>query len=210
MRKCVSYCMTRNIYPMVIPSMKSLLTNNDIDTVYLITEDDDIGIELPDICKVINVSDQQYILRSSPNYNTHFTWMVMIRLALPFILKDEERVLSLDLDTIIQSNIEDLWDMDMSGKYVAGVPNYSLGAQELHTMNTDWIMPIGYSVIGIIYATAAVLVIYSSTVIYIKLQTGDDGFLKSVTMLLGAILFLFSAIWVIPGFLGSGGSTPLW
>lgn len=92
----------------------------------------------------------------------------------------------------------------------AGVPNYSLGAQELHTMNTDWIMPIGYSVIGIIYATAAVLVIYSSTVIYIKLQTGDDGFLKSVTMLLGAILFLFSAIWVIPGFFGSGGSTPLW
>lgn len=126
MRKCVSYCMTRNIYPMVIPSMKSLLANNDIDQVYLITEDDEIGIELPDICKVINVSNQQYILRSSPNYNTHFTWMVMIRLALPFILKDEERVLSLDLDTIIQSNIEDLWDLDMKDKYVAGATERDL------------------------------------------------------------------------------------
>ena len=120
MRKCVSYCMTRNIYQMVIPSMKSLLANNDIDTVYLITEDDDIGIELPDICKVINVSGQQYIKKSSPNYYTNFTWMVMIRLALPLILKDEDRLLSLDLDTIIQSNIEDLWGLDMTGKYVAG------------------------------------------------------------------------------------------
>lgn len=92
----------------------------------------------------------------------------------------------------------------------AGVPDYSKGAQELYVMNTDWIMPIGYSVVGIIYATAAVLAIYSATTIYIKLQTGDEGFLKSVMMLLGAILFLFSAVWVLPGFFGSGGSTPLW
>ena len=92
----------------------------------------------------------------------------------------------------------------------AGVPDYSLGAQELHRMNTDWIMPIGYSVIGIIYAIAAVLAIYSATTIYIKLQTGDEGFLKSVMMLLGAILFLFSAVWVLPGFFGSGGSSPMW
>lgn len=120
MRKCVSYCMTRNIYPMVIPSMKSLLANNNIDTVYLITEDDNIGIELPDNVKIINVTGQEYIKKTSPNYNTNFTWMVMIRLALPMILKNEDRVLSLDLDTIIQSNIEDLWDLNMRGKYVAG------------------------------------------------------------------------------------------
>ena len=120
MKKCVSYCMTRNIYPMVFPSMKSLLANNDIDTIYLITEDDDIGFWLPDKVKIINVSGQQYIKKTSPNYYTNFTWMVMIRLALPFILPEEERVLSLDLDTIIQSNIEELWDLQMDDKYVAG------------------------------------------------------------------------------------------
>ena len=118
--KCASYCMTRNIYPMVIPSLKSLLANNDIDRVYLITEDDDIGLWLPDNVKIINVSGQQYIKQSSPNYYTNFTWMVMIRLALPMILEEEDRLLSLDLDTIIQSNIEDLWDLDMTDKYVAG------------------------------------------------------------------------------------------
>jgi len=126
MKKCVSYCMTRNIYQMVIPSMKSLLANNDIDTVYLITEDDDIGLELPDVCKIINVTGQEYIKKSSPNYYTNFTWMVMIRLALPLILKDEDRLLSLDLDTIIQSNIEDLWDLDMTDKYVAGATERDL------------------------------------------------------------------------------------
>lgn len=125
-KRCVSYCMTRNIYSMVIPSMKSLLANNDIDMVYLITEDDDIGIELPDIVKIINVSGQQYIKKSSPNYYTNFTWMVMIRLALPFILADEKRVLSLDLDTIIQSNIEELWDLPMDDKYVAGATENDL------------------------------------------------------------------------------------
>ena len=128
MRKCVSYCMTRNIYQMVIPSMKSLLAHNDIDTVYLITEDDDIGIELPDVCKVINVSDQQYIKKTSPNYYTNFTWMVMIRLALPLILKDEDRLLSMDLDTIVQGSIEDLWGLDMKDKYVAGATENRLSA----------------------------------------------------------------------------------
>ena len=126
MRKCVSYCMTRNIYKQILPSLKSLLANNDIDTVYLLTEDDDIGIWLPDNVKIINVSDQQYIKPSSPNYHTNFTWMVMMRLALPFVLADEERVLSLDLDTIIQTNIEELWKLDMTDKYVAGATEKDL------------------------------------------------------------------------------------
>lgn len=104
---------------MVIPSMKSLLANADIDTIYLLTEDDDIGIELPDVCRIINVSGQEYIKKTSPNYYTNFTWMVMMRMALPMILP-EERVLSLDLDTIVQSNIDELWDLDMDGKYIAG------------------------------------------------------------------------------------------
>ena len=111
---------------MVIPSMKSLLANNDLDTVYLITEDDKITMDLPANVKIINVTGQEYIKKTSPNYNTHFTWMVMIRLALPFILKNEDRVLSLDLDTIIQSNIEDLWELDMTDKYVAGATENKL------------------------------------------------------------------------------------
>lgn len=125
MKKCVSYCMTRNIYNRILPSLKSLLANNDIDTAYILAEDDDIGIWLPDNVKIINVSGQQFIKETSPNYYTNFTWMVMMRLALPFILK-EDRVLSLDLDTIIQTNIEELWDLPMDDKYVAGATETEL------------------------------------------------------------------------------------
>lgn len=89
--------------------------------------------------------------------------------------------------------------------YRYGVPNYTLGAQALRNMNDKWIDPIKYSVVGIIYTVAALMVMYSGTVIYIKLQTGDEGFLKSVTMLIGAILFLFTSVEVIPGFFGEHG-----
>lgn len=130
MRKVVSYCMTRNIYPMVIPSMKSLLANNDIDTVYLLTEDDDTRLDLPDIVKTINVSGQQYFKHDSPNFYNRFTWMVMMRMALPFVLADEEKVLSLDLDTIVQQNIEQLWGLNMNDKYIAGAIEDALSAQK--------------------------------------------------------------------------------
>lgn len=113
--------MTRNIYQMIIPSMKSLLAHNHIDKIYILTEDDDIGIDLPNICEIINVSNQQYIKTSSPNYQNKLTYMVLMRMALPMILYDEDKILSLDLDTIIQDNIEELWDLSMDNKYIAGV-----------------------------------------------------------------------------------------
>lgn len=89
--------------------------------------------------------------------------------------------------------------------YRHGVPNYSMGAQVLKKMNDKWIEPIKYSVVGIIYTIAALMVMYSGTVIYIKLQTGDEGFMKSATMLVGAVLFLFTSVEVIPGFFGEHG-----
>ena len=112
--------MTRNIYRMVIPSLKSLLYHNNIDKVYLLTEDDDVGFWLPKQVEVVNVSCQQWFKKSSPNYNNVFTWMVMMRMALCHVLPDAERILSLDLDTIIQDDITDLWDLPMDNKYVAG------------------------------------------------------------------------------------------
>lgn len=114
------YCMTRNIYRMIIPSLKSLLANNRIDKVFLLTEDDDVGFWLPENVEVINVSDQIYFKKESPNYFNCFTWMVMMRMALPFVLPNVGKVLSLDLDTIVARNLDELWDIPMDGKYVAG------------------------------------------------------------------------------------------
>lgn len=56
--------------------------------------------------------------------------MALIRAALTKVLPDEDLVLSLDVDTIIDKNIDDLWDYDMSNYYIAGVvePHRSLSA----------------------------------------------------------------------------------
>lgn len=91
----------------------------------------------------------------------------------------------------------------------AGVPDYSQTAQALLEMNV-WVMNIGGAVVSLLYAIGAVLAIYSATVIYLKLQTGEEGFTKSVVMLIGSILFLLSAVRVLPAFFGLGQGVGIW
>ena len=91
-----------------------------------------------------------------------------------------------------------------------GAPNYSYGAQGLAEMTTTLLASIGY-VVALLYAIASLLAIYNATVIYIKLQMGEEGFAKSVVMLIGAILFLIAATTVMPAFFGysyTGGDMP--
>ena len=121
MRKVACYCMTRNIYPMVRPSLNSLLKNSSVDHVYLIAEDDDVGFPLPDKVSVVNVADQTFFSKDGPNYGCYWTYMVMMRIALCHVLPEEEQVLSLDLDTIVAENIDDLWDTPINDFYCAGV-----------------------------------------------------------------------------------------
>ena len=82
-----------------------------------------------------------------------------------------------------------------------GGVNYSLTAQALAEMTEEIVLTMGY-VVGLLYAVASLLAIYNATVIYIKMQAGEDGFTKSVMMLIGAILFLIGATIVLPSFFG--------
>ena len=82
-----------------------------------------------------------------------------------------------------------------------GGVNYSLTAQALADMTDEVILTMGY-LVGLLYAVASLTAIYNATVIYIKLQAGEDGFTKSVMMLVGAILFLIGATVVLPAFFG--------
>lgn len=92
-----------------------------------------------------------------------------------------------------------------------GGVNYSLTAQALADMTDEVIVTMGY-VVGLLYAVASLTAIYNATVIYIKLQSGEEGFTKSVMMLVGAILFLIGATMVLPAFFGynagSSGYSP--
>lgn len=121
MNKSVCYCLTRNIYHKVIPSIRSLVHFNDIDRIYLLIEDDAFPYELPDQAVTINVSNQPYFRHDGPNYNQRWTYMVLMRAALTKYLSGEERVLSLDVDTIVRGDISALWGCDLDGYYLAGV-----------------------------------------------------------------------------------------
>ena len=115
------YFGTRKVYPMMTPALKSMLAHTYVDRVYFFIEDDAFPDMLPDIVRIRNVSGQQYFKYNSPNYNTFFSYMVLLRAALPFMLPDEDKVLSIDNDTLVRRDIGSLFDTDISGHYYAAV-----------------------------------------------------------------------------------------
>ena len=117
--KCACYCLTRNIYHKVVPSMNSLLANSDVERVYLVIEDDDVGFALPDRVECVNASRQRFFYPYGPNYNCRWTYMVMMRTAMCHIFPNLDRVLTLDADTLVQADISALWDTPIGNAYVA-------------------------------------------------------------------------------------------
>lgn len=121
MMKAVCYFMTRNIYTSVLPSLKSLLKNGNIDRVYLMIEDDWPGFDLPDKVYTLNVSSWKRTFHSDgPNYGCRWSYMVMMKVVLSKIFPQMHRILSLDVDTIVTGDISGLWDLNLDNYYFAG------------------------------------------------------------------------------------------
>lgn len=126
MRRVVVYAGTRNVYGMMAAAAKSLLAHTHMNTVYFLIEDDAFPEPLPDVIQTWNVDEasmngRHWFFRDGPNYNSQWTWMSLIRLALPGIFPTENRVLWLDVDTIVEQDIGEIFDRDLAGNYVAMV-----------------------------------------------------------------------------------------
>lgn len=119
--KAAVYCATRNVYEDVIPSIKSLLFNSDVEKIYILAEDDELPFYLPPECEVIDVSNQRYFPKGGLNYNTKWTYIILMRLVLTKLFPDLDRILSMDNDTIVKEDISELWNIDMTGYYFAAV-----------------------------------------------------------------------------------------
>ena len=118
----IVYAMTRNLYPCFHPTLRSLMEHNDPERVYIMAEDDDLPYPLPDACRVVNVTDWRRILSpSSPNKRSIFTYMAMLRAAYTEIFPDDDKLLQLDIDTIICDDLNPLWDTDLTGKWFGAV-----------------------------------------------------------------------------------------
>lgn len=121
MDKVAVYSGTRNVYDKMYTALKSLIVNTQMDRVYLLIEDDEFMYPLPENVYIMNVSEQQFFIPGTPNYGNQWTYMSMMRCALATILPDEKRVLWLDIDTIVDEDISDLFEIDLNGYYYAGV-----------------------------------------------------------------------------------------
>ena len=99
----------------------------------------------------------------------------------------------------IASAISSLVAVSASAKSV-GV-DYSWGADALAMMH-DYVVTMMLYVLYLTYAIAAIVVIYASLQIYIKMNVGEEGVMKEILMLVGACLFMIGASIVFPAFFG--------
>lgn len=117
----VVYALTRNYYYKLKPSLTSLREHNPDVRVFILAEDDEIaGVN---DAEVINVSVQEYFPVEGINYYNAFTYINLLKVCYPELLK-VSKVIHLDVDTIICGSLEELWNTKLTGKWVGACPEY--------------------------------------------------------------------------------------
>ena len=118
------YCGTRNLYEGMVWSAKSLVANSSVDEVHFLIEDDEFPFEMPGFCDFMNVREyaEATFPDGTPNANSHFTKMAMMRICYPDLLPDVDLVLQLDIDTVVLDDVDALWDTPMDGKWFCATP----------------------------------------------------------------------------------------
>ena len=110
----VLYSATRNFYPYLEWSIASLKEYNDNVNVYVFAEDDEVGFP----CEVINVGNGGFFTRL--NVKKRFTEMSLMRVLAPRLLT-VDKVLYLDVDTVVADDLTSMYETDLTDKWVAWV-----------------------------------------------------------------------------------------
>lgn len=122
--KAAVYAGTKNLYGGMVTAAKSLMCHSDVNKIYFLIESKEFPYEIPKEIECIDISKQDIFHWSGPNYNSHWTYMVLMRAALTKVFPDYDRILSLDVDTIVEDDISDLWDIDMGDCVIGAVQEY--------------------------------------------------------------------------------------
>ena len=118
------FCGTANTYVNMLASAKSLLHTTPMDRVFFLTEDDTFPYDLPDVVQNINIKTHpllELFKPNGPNFQNSWTYMCLTRAIFPKLFPQYSRILSLDIDVVVQEDISPLWDRDMAQEYIAGV-----------------------------------------------------------------------------------------
>ena len=128
MEKVIVYPASHVYYEGVMSAVNSALKNANVDTIWIMTDGHPFPYKLPFNVHLLDVSCQQWFTQSCPNYRNEFAFICLVRTALAKLF-DYDRILSLDADTIITQDISELWEIDLTDYYLAGVPETKLTEQ---------------------------------------------------------------------------------
>lgn len=117
------YALTNNIYQWIVPSVKSLAEHHPDARVFILCEDDEFPIELPIKAEIINVKNQTLFPDSGVNYRNPFTYINLLKVCYADLLK-VNKVIHLDVDTIVADDLTPFWKTNITGKWFAAVQEY--------------------------------------------------------------------------------------
>ena len=153
-------CATRNWYFYMSVALYSILKHNDIKKAYLFIEDDKIPYIKDRRVEFVNINAiNEYITKNSPNYNTKYSKLSYTRCFFSKILQ-ESKILYIDIDALVIDNIEELWNIDIKEKALAGVYE-----------NGEWSKYLGVDGLDYNYINSGVLVMNLD---YIRQHKLDD------------------------------------
>lgn len=119
------YCADRRLYDVLPTAVHSLLLHNaNIEKVYCIIEDDSLdSLQNPRI-RIINMNKCD-LPKCDLNTSSRYPYAAIVRCFLDLILK-EDKVIYLDVDTIVTGDIQELWNTDICDNYAAAVVEYGM------------------------------------------------------------------------------------
>ena len=116
----IVYAMTHHVYEWILPSIRSLAETNPDAKVFILCEDDKLPFDLPMPAEIINVTGQQWFPATGVNYNNYFKYINLLKVRYPSILP-VNKVIHLDIDTIICDSLQGLWDTNLAGYWFGAV-----------------------------------------------------------------------------------------
>ena len=121
----VVYALTRNYYHKILPSLRSLAEHEPKAKVYILAEDDALPFDTPQKVTVINISDRHDFDGSVNIKNKFGGYINLLKVYYPQLLPKLNKVIHLDVDTIVCDSLQELWDINLTGKWIAAVPEYT-------------------------------------------------------------------------------------
>ena len=140
----IVYALTHHVYPWILPSMRSLAEHHPEARVFILCEDDAFPIPLPMPAEIINVSGQTYFPKDGVNYNNDFKYVNLLKVRYPSILP-VDKVIHMDIDTIVCDDLTEMWETDLTGKWFAAVRE----TQTWYNPFGPWYYNMGVAVINL-------------------------------------------------------------